>query len=89
METINELVPLVVAIALIVSRYIKVLRPLLGWLPAEYRWFPPAALAASDLLVEGMRSVKDSASFGEVLLRVVVVVALAYGAGMASPHDDA
>jgi len=85
MQSILIYVPTILAVALIVTRYVRVLDPVLAWLPPRWRWLPGAVTAVAGLLTLRLPGATDAATVGEVLLEAAVIFALAMQAGMRAP----
>lgn len=80
-------IPTAVAIAVIVTRYLTVLEPLWSWLPDKWRWAPPTAIVAADVIVNQLPQAATAVDAVETLLRAAVVVALAAAAGLHGPRE--
>jgi hypothetical protein len=89
MQSILIYVPTILAVALIVTRYVRVLEPVLAWLPPRWRWLPGAVTAVAGLLTLRLPGATDAATVGEVLLEAAVIFALAMQAGMRAPDAPA
>lgn len=80
-----QYIPTILAAAAIVSRYVRIAQPVLGWLPARWQWLPGAALAVAGELAQGLPVATTDADVGAVALRCLVVGALAAAAGLHAP----
>lgn len=76
----------VISIAVLVSRYIRTLTPLWGYVPPQWRWLPPALVAALGLLSERLTSASSVQDAVDVALQAVVIVALAATGGVHAPE---
>ncbi len=91
MQTILDTTQLVGVIAIIVSgaltvtRLLRVLTPLHGWLPPKAQWAPGAISGAAGVLAARLPSVTDWVGFAEVVLEAAVLAALAAAAGLHAP----
>lgn len=78
--------PTILAVAVIIARYVRILQPLWNWLPPTLRWLPGAALALTGHLAQELPGVVDTTSMVEVLLGGLVLFALAATAGAHAPE---
>lgn len=77
-----------VAILLLVTRYIKAVEPLWTWLPDQWTWLPPTLLTALDLAVNMLPDTTTNAEAAEVILRALVIIALGFGRGLHPPKES-
>jgi hypothetical protein len=80
--------PTILAVVVIVARYVRVLQPLWGWLPPTLRWLPGAALALTGHLAQELPGAADTAGLVECLLGGLVLFALAATAGVHAPETS-
>ncbi len=86
MQSLLIYIPTILAVALIVTRYVRTLAPVLAWLPPRWQWLPGAVSASAGHLLQQLPSANDATTMGEVLLGAVVLFALAASAGLHAPE---
>lgn len=78
---------IVVAVALAVTRFLRVLEPLHDWLPSRAQWVPAALVGAAGILTTRLPEAQDWLTFAEVVAEAAVLIALAAAAGIRDPDE--